>query len=129
MLVFSFFSLVESLKKCSFRPPELYGETLGQQPSLDRQFVELRKRVDRESRNLSQLMQLQGAVDLVLSASRAHEAPRLRSEEEALRRRRREAASSRRRRRNSSGGGGSSSEAATVEEEGTGLVLDKILAE
>lgn len=65
---------------------DVYGDELGQQPAVDRAFVELRKRVDREAKNLRQMMQLRGAVDLVLGAARAHEPPRLRSEEETIRR-------------------------------------------
>ncbi len=65
---------------------DLYSESLGQQPNFQRLFVELRKRVDWESRSLGQLLQLKGAVDLVLCASRSQEKPQLRSEEMALKR-------------------------------------------
>ena len=75
--------------------------------------MDLRKRVDRESKNLSQLLQLQGAVDLVLCASRSHERPQLRSEEAALQR-------ERRREKEKDGERKSGAE--------DGLILDKILA-
>ena len=47
--------------------------------------MDIRKRVDRETKNLRQLMMLQGALDLVLTASRAAEKPHLTKEELALR--------------------------------------------
>ena len=89
----------------------MYTDSLGQQPNLDRLFVELRKRVERESRNLAQLLQLKGAVDLVLCASRSHEKPQLRSEEVALKRKMQED-----RKRG-------------VKEETMGLSMEKILSE
>ncbi len=62
-------------------PADLYGEGIGTQPNVDRLFVDLRKRVDREARNLRELLQLRGALDLILMASKGHRKPTLRSEE------------------------------------------------
>ena len=64
--------------------PDLYGPSLGNCPSTDRLFVDIRKRVDREARNLRNLLALQGALDLVLTASAASEKPELRCEEKAF---------------------------------------------
>ena len=53
---------------------------------MDRLFVDLRKRVDREARNQRQLLMLRGSLELILTGSRARERPALRAEEKMLRR-------------------------------------------
>ena len=47
---------------------DLYAHTLGCRPSTDRIFVDIRKRLDKETRTLRELMLLQGSLDLVLSS-------------------------------------------------------------
>ena len=64
--------------------PDLYSSTIGTSPSTDKIFKDISKRVDRETRSLRQLMMLQGALDLVLTSSRAAEKPQLTKEELAL---------------------------------------------
>lgn len=63
---------------------DLYASTIGTSPSTDKIFKDISKRVDRETRSLRQLMMLQGALDLVLTSSRAAEKPQLTKEELAL---------------------------------------------
>ena len=75
--------MMEPLKMYNFFP-DLYGPSLGNCPSTDRLFVDIRKRVDREARNLRNLLALQGALDLVLTAAAASEKPELRCEEKAF---------------------------------------------
>ena len=58
--------------------------TLGNCPATDKLFVDLRKRLHRETQNLASLMELQGALDLILTASHTSEPPELRSEEKAF---------------------------------------------
>ena len=48
---------------------ELYASTIGTCPQTDRIFVDIRKRVDKETRTLRQLMMLKGPLDLVLTAN------------------------------------------------------------
>lgn len=64
---------------------DLYASSLGQNRAIDRQFIDLRKRVDREVRNQRQLLALQGTLDLILNASTASQKPELRCEEIAYR--------------------------------------------
>lgn len=64
---------------------DLYMDELGKCPNIDRLFVELRKRVDREVINIQQLLGLHGALDMVMKASLASEKPVLRMEESAFR--------------------------------------------
>lgn len=66
---------------------DLYAPTMGSCPATDRVFADIRKRVDREVRTQRQLMMLQGALDLVLTASRNAEKPHLTCEEKALKER------------------------------------------
>ncbi len=66
---------------------DLYASTLGSCPSTDRVFVDIRKRVERETRTLRQLMLLQGSLDLVLSSSsstKANAYPKLTREESKM---------------------------------------------
>ena len=62
----------------------MYGSQIGNCPSTDKLFLDIRNRVDREVRNLRQLTTLQGTIDLVLAASNAGDKPELRSEEVAF---------------------------------------------
>ena len=63
---------------------DLYASTLGNCPVTDKLFVDIRKRVHRETQNLTSLMELQGALDLILTASHTKDPPELRSEEKAF---------------------------------------------
>ena len=65
---------------------DLYASTIGNCPATDKLFVDLRKRLHRETQNLATLMELQGALDLILTASHASDAPELRCEEKAFKR-------------------------------------------
>ena len=49
---------------------DIYAPDLGHEPKIDKMFSDLQKRVDRECKNVRQLIGLQGALDLVLAASR-----------------------------------------------------------
>ena len=63
---------------------DLYSSTLGSCPSTDRVFVDIRKRVDKETRTLRQLMLLQGSLDLVLSSSSSKAKSKLTREESKM---------------------------------------------
>merc|ERR1719411_331468 len=63
---------------------DLYAATIGNCPATDKLFVDLRKRLHRETQNLATLMELQGALDMILTASHTSDAPELRSEEKAF---------------------------------------------
>ena len=84
-LHFSFFKMFQHAKIKLFT--DLYSDELGTNSKVDRMFIDLKKKVDREVRNLQSLMMLQGVVNLVLSASKVHEEPALRSEEIILKER------------------------------------------
>lgn len=58
-----------------------YGESLDGNRSLCKQFEDIRKRVERETRNVRQLIGIQGALDLILQASKSSRKPALRTEE------------------------------------------------
>ena len=64
---------------------DLYASSVGTSPEIDKVFKDISKRVDREARSLRQLMMLQGALDLVLTASRASDKPSLTKQEVAIR--------------------------------------------
>jgi hypothetical protein len=65
---------------------DLYAPTLGNCPATDKLFVDLRKRIHRETQNIAALMELQGALDLILTASHTKDPPELRCEEKAFKR-------------------------------------------
>ena len=60
---------------------KLYSNTLGNCPTIDKLFDTIKRKVDREVRNMKTLMELQGALDLILTASKSAESPCLRVEE------------------------------------------------
>ncbi len=62
---------------------DLYAEIIGTNPKIDRVFVDIKKRVDREARTLRQMMMLKGSLDLVLG-SRNVKKPSLTCEEKRL---------------------------------------------
>lgn len=62
---------------------DLYASSIGSCPATDRIFAEIRKRVDKETRTLRQLMMLKGSLDLVLSA-KSKKKPPLTCEEKLL---------------------------------------------
>ena len=63
---------------------DLYSLKMGGSwPKADRLFVDIKKRVDRESRTLRQMMMLKGSLDLVLSA-KDHKKPTLTCQEQRL---------------------------------------------
>jgi len=64
---------------------DVYASSVGTSPEIDKVFKDISKRVDREARSLRQLMMLQGALDLVLTASRASDKPSLTKQEVAIR--------------------------------------------
>ena len=63
---------------------ELYASTIGTCPKTDRLFVDIRKRVDKETRTLRQLMMLKGSLDLVLTANQRSKKSNLTCEERML---------------------------------------------
>ena len=65
---------------------DLYAPTLGNCPATDKLFVDLKKRIHRETQNIESLMELQGALDLILTASHSKDPPELRCEEKAFQR-------------------------------------------
>ena len=62
---------------------ELYASTIGTCPQTDRLFSDIRKRVDRETKTLRQLMMLKGSLDLVITANQTKK-PTLTCEERML---------------------------------------------
>ena len=83
---FKFWALIPNIihkYKISFS--DLYASSVGTSPEIDKVFKDISKRVDREARSLRQLMMLQGALDLVLTTSRASDKPNLTKQEVALR--------------------------------------------
>jgi len=62
---------------------ELYASTIGTCPQTDRLFSDIRKRVDRETKTLRQLMMLKGSLDLVITANQTKK-PSLTCEERML---------------------------------------------
>jgi len=62
---------------------DLYAITMGTCPSTDKLFNDIRKRVDRETRTMRQLMLLKGSLDLALSGS-SKIRPHLTCEERAI---------------------------------------------
>ncbi len=73
---------------------DLYADELANNPSsqISKLFLELGRAVDRETRNMKNMMALQGSLDLILSASKSSRKPALRTEEEMVRRMWRESA-------------------------------------
>ena len=65
---------------------DLYASSIGNCPATDKLFVDLRKRLHRETQNLATLMELQGALDMILTASHTSDPPELRCEEKAFKR-------------------------------------------
>ena len=65
---------------------DLYAATMGSCPLTDKVFADIRKRVDRETRTMRQLMMLKGSLDLALAGSsrKTTEKPHLTCEERAL---------------------------------------------
>ena len=62
---------------------ELYASNIGTCPQTDRLFSDIRKRVDRETKTLRQLMMLKGSLDLVITANQTKK-PALTCEERML---------------------------------------------
>ena len=62
---------------------DLYASTVGSCPQTDRLFSDIRKRVDRETKTLRQLMMLKGSLDLVVAANQTKK-PTLTCEERIL---------------------------------------------
>lgn len=54
---------------------DLYAESIGTCPRTDKIFVDIKKRVDRETRSLRQLMMLKGSLDLVIAPKEAKKPP------------------------------------------------------
>ncbi|XP_040565487.1 U3 small nucleolar RNA-associated protein 15 homolog [Lepeophtheirus salmonis] len=63
---------------------DLYADKFGVYPTLDKAFDLIRKKVEREAKNMQTLMELKGSLSMMLSAAKTSE-PVLRYEENELR--------------------------------------------